>query len=464
MFFNSFTTIWHTFFILFFNFCYLCISQTTVYAQEVPIQFIENVSWEQLLEKAQNEGKFIFIDVYTDFCAPCKLMDNKVFKQQNVGIYYNQNFINVKMNMLVDAHENFMMKYELHSAPSLMFFSPNGELIDMEVGYMSAEKFLALGQEIQSMYEDIYIYYIFNEHYTELKDNSEKIVIEKPNEPMHSKAVNMTYEPKLTVYADSLHTPVQNLARFANLDNAYRNGNINILQMRQYAYFLKEYRKPYNTIVNKYLNAEKNNLKSKENKVFIYDFSVNLENNAIDHFLAHLDNYKVEYGSKKVNEKVRSAILHSVMTAIKERDYGLFEKAKKIIATINIEDKEWFLFKTEALFYQGIEKWSEYTKVVSKYLHVHNIDDPFLLNDFAAKFQQFGGEKHLSKALKWINTSLKIEDEYYNNYTKALLLCRLNLADDALEAVEHAIEIGTTRQEDCSEAIDLKDRIKSRRF
>mgnify|MGYP006251053641 FL=1 len=118
----------------------------------------------------------------------------------------------------------------------------------------------------------------------------------------------------------------------------------------------------------------------------------------------------------------------------------------------------------EALFYQGIEKWDEYTKVVSKYLNAHNIDDPFLLNDFASKFQQFGSEKHLPKALKWINTSLKIEDEYYNNYTKALLLCRLNLADDALEAVEHAIEIGKTRQEDCSEAIDLKDRIKSRRF
>ena len=462
MFFNSSTTISHTFFILFFNFCYLCTNYTTIYAQEVPIQFIQNVSWEQLLEKAQNEGKFIFIDVYTDFCSPCKLMDKTVFTQQEVGIYYNQNFINVKMNMLLDAHESFVMKHKLHSAPSLMFFSPNGELIDMEVGYMSAEKFLALGQEIQNMYEDIYVYYVFNQHYTELKDNSEKIVIEQPKAA--KKAINMTYEPKLTVYADSVHTPVQNLARFANLDDAYRNGNIDALQMRQYAYFLKEYRKPYNTIVNKYLNAENQNLESKENQEFIYNFSINLENKAIDYFLAHLDEYKIKYGSKKVNEKVCSAILHSVMTAIKERDYALFDKAKETIEKINIEDKEWFMFKMEALFYQGIEKWDEYTKVVSKYLNVHTIDDPFLLNDFPLKFEQFGNEKHLPKALKWINTSLKIEDEYYNNYTKALLLCRLNLADDALEAVEHAIEIGINRQEDCSEAIDLKDRIKSRRF
>jgi len=345
-----------------------------------------------------------------------------------------------------------------------MFFSPNGELIDMEVGYMSAEKFLALGQEIQSMYEDIYVYYVFNQHYTELEDNSEKIVIDKPNEDTHSKAVNMTYQPKLTVYADSTHTPVQNLARFANLDDAYRKGNIDAMQMRQYAYFLKEYRKPYNTIVNKYLNAENNNLETKENQQFIYNFAINLENKAIDYFIRHIDDYKIKYGSKQVNEKVRSAILHSVMTAIKERDYALFEKAKNTIEAISIEEKEWFMFKMEALFYQGIEKWDEYTKVVSKYLNAHNIDDPFLLNDFASKFQQFGSEKHLPKALKWINISLKIEDEYYNNYTKALLLCRLNLADDALEAVEHAIEIGKTRQEDCSEAIDLKDRIKSRRF
>ena len=301
--FHSNTTILHTFFILFFNFCYLCINTTTSYAQEVPIQFIQDISWEQLLEKAQNEGKFIFIDVYTDFCSPCKLMDKTVFIQQDVGIYYNQNFINVKMNMLLDAHEGFVMKHELHSAPSLMFFSPNGELIDMEVGHMSAEKFLALGQEIQNMYEDIYVYYVFNQHYAELKDDSEKIVIDKPNEATHSKAINMTYQPKLTVYADSMHTPVQNLARFANLDDAYRKGSINVLQMRQYAYFLKEYRKPYNTIVNKYLDAENKNLESKENKQFIYNFSINLENKAIDYFIAHLEDYKIRYGSKQVNEK-----------------------------------------------------------------------------------------------------------------------------------------------------------------
>ena len=51
-------------------------------------------SFEEALQKAKQENKLIFVDLYTTWCGPCKKMAAETFPQQAVGDYFNKNFVN----------------------------------------------------------------------------------------------------------------------------------------------------------------------------------------------------------------------------------------------------------------------------------------------------------------------------------------------------------------------------------
>jgi len=56
-------------------------------------------SWKDVQKKAKAEGKMIFVDCYTSWCGPCKMLARDVFTQKKVGDFFNKNFISVKLDM-----------------------------------------------------------------------------------------------------------------------------------------------------------------------------------------------------------------------------------------------------------------------------------------------------------------------------------------------------------------------------
>lgn len=108
------------------------------------IQFVHDIDSALALAKAQN--KPIFIDFYTSWCGPCKVMTKDVFPQEKVGKYYNSQFINCKIQCDdngkgVEVGKN----YQVYAYPTLMFLNPQGELIHSMAGGLSAEEFIDLG-------------------------------------------------------------------------------------------------------------------------------------------------------------------------------------------------------------------------------------------------------------------------------------------------------------------------------
>jgi thioredoxin-related protein len=70
-------------------------------AQDKPVSHAGPVNWmtfEQAVEANKKEKKQIFIDVYTTWCGPCKMMDKFTFSDPEVAKILNTRFYPVKLN------------------------------------------------------------------------------------------------------------------------------------------------------------------------------------------------------------------------------------------------------------------------------------------------------------------------------------------------------------------------------
>ncbi len=87
-------------------------------------------TFEEALKKAQAEKKDLFVDFYADWCGPCKIMADNIFTRQEVGKYFNSNFVCVQVN--VEAGENKVLtkKYNVTALPTMVFISRNGKKCD----------------------------------------------------------------------------------------------------------------------------------------------------------------------------------------------------------------------------------------------------------------------------------------------------------------------------------------------
>lgn len=106
------------------------------------IRFTEG-TWEHILNEARTQHKLIFIDIYTTWCAPCKVMDKNVFTNSKVGEKFNASFINYKVDAEKGEGNMLAKKYIISGYPTYLFVNPEGDLVYRAIGSMSVAKFMA---------------------------------------------------------------------------------------------------------------------------------------------------------------------------------------------------------------------------------------------------------------------------------------------------------------------------------
>ncbi len=105
--------------------------------------FVEK-PFAELLAQAKQENKVIFIDAYTTWCGPCKMMAAKVFPLEEVGKVYNKRFINAKFDMEKGEGPGLARRYSVMAYPTYLFVDGNGDIVHKGIGYIPQDAFLAL--------------------------------------------------------------------------------------------------------------------------------------------------------------------------------------------------------------------------------------------------------------------------------------------------------------------------------
>lgn len=100
------------------------------------------------LAKAKEQDKLVFVDVYTSWCGPCKMMSAEVFPQKEAGDFFNANFLNFKADAEKSEDGRHIARtYNVTAYPTFLFVNGDGELVYRFLGAKSVPELIEEGKK-----------------------------------------------------------------------------------------------------------------------------------------------------------------------------------------------------------------------------------------------------------------------------------------------------------------------------
>jgi thiol-disulfide isomerase/thioredoxin len=358
--------------------------------------------WTNILSKAKEENKLIFVDAYTTWCGPCKWMAENTFSDKKVSLYYNQHFINAKIDMEKGEGPALAKRYKVSAYPTLMYINGDGEVVHRVMGALDATRFLKEGE-----------------------------VALDPDSNY------MSWQKK---YESGNREPGFLLAFIEKTIDAGLDGE-NIVAEYFSSREQKEMTSPTSwQVINRYVQDESSP---------VFEFLV--KNRKI-----FADLYSPDSVNRKIIDVYYSNILRSSFN-ISSIEY---EAGKEKLKNSGFEEADRLLLMIEADSYKAKGEWEKYADVAINYLNKYPSKDPKELNGHAwAFYQHVEDNGKLSKAKAWIEKALQLQEDYSTLDTYAALLYKLNNKEEARIYAEKAIAQAKAAGEDYTETEDLLKKI-----
>jgi thioredoxin-related protein len=400
------------------------------------ISFKQVNNWQAVLSVAKAQHKNIFIDAYTTWCGPCKMMDQNTYQDSALGDIMNKYFINVKVQMdrtvkdksyeqawYGDA-DKLKESAQIDVFPTLLFYTTNGELILKTVGFKSSNTLAKIAQYVcepqkAREFENIL------EAYKEGKKNYDRLP-------------DLIFTVK-DIYGDK--------ALLSTLIKDYKENFIDKITINQ--------------------------LLTEKNLKFIAENIDPMLIKSSDNFFKACYNIpeKIEYFLGKGSAKyfINTVIIREeIFDKIYLNDKAISKKPnwKKIRHNLKYKysklNYDSLLLTSKLNFYRSVKNWNSYSKYKSKDIHLKlslngKIDPFFDLNVPAwDAFLNCTARRPLIKALAWSKLSMDLEDpspnvQFYD--TRANLLYKLGRINEAINMQKKAVEV--------EDSIALKERRKS---
>lgn len=371
------------------------------------IEFQHDLAWKELLAKAKESNKVIFVDAFTTWCGPCKMMAKNVFPDKEVGEYFNATFVNAKIDMEKGEGPDIAQKYGVRAYPTYLFVNGEGELVHSGLGYMPATDFLTLARAAGDP----------TKQYSPMKKKWEK----------GERSAQFLYD-----FTDQVS---QN--------------------------------EPYNTdllkeVTNAYVNTQKDLLTS-DNAAYLVRYISFPDSKGFQYILEHAAQLDEVLGKGTAEGTINQVIVNDIFTRypptdgdIAFDDISTYAKQKY---PAQYADKIISELKLNYLMTQNDLK--AYADHAISHVEKYGKEDAMLLNQVAWSFYENIDKKGLlKKALSWAMHSVELEDAYFNNDTVAALYYKLGKMKEAKAFAEKAIDLAKATGQDYSATQEMLDKIR----
>ncbi len=350
--------------------------------------------------KAKTQDKLIFIDAYTTWCGPCKWMAKNVFTDESAAAYYNQQFINVKLDMEKGEGIDFGEKYKVNAYPTLLFLNAEGEVVHLALGSRSIGQFIQLGE-------------------------------------------------------NALNPETQYLTQKQKHEAGERGAEF----LRKYTEILAEAALEKQEVVNQYLKTQ-DDWNTAENMEYIFTHSgADVSNHLFKHMHENAELFRTQLGADKIDSKIEWAINRSLPDDASPKD---LREAYKSYFPKTWEDK-YTVSLLERMMNGSIDvSNAEFTRLADNYFTTKPQDSWSFSNSAAWYiFENSVIEEEVEKAIGWALQSISIESNAYNNDTAAWLYYKNDDLYNATAFAKRAIDLGIENGDDTSETEKLIEKIKA---
>lgn len=98
------------------------------------------------LNQAKQAGRPVFIDFYTSWCGPCRVMERDVFTDSKLAAHLNERFINLKINAEKGEGVALAKQFGVGAYPTLVFLDENGIERARSTGFTTSQRLLKMAR------------------------------------------------------------------------------------------------------------------------------------------------------------------------------------------------------------------------------------------------------------------------------------------------------------------------------
>jgi thiol-disulfide isomerase/thioredoxin len=356
--------------------------------------------WQSLLVQAKKENKLIFVDAFTTWCGPCKMMAKQVFTDSAVGAFYNNNFICAKIDMEKGEGIELAETYAVAAYPTFIFVDGNGELQHRSVGYQEPAIFLTLGK-----------------------------------------------------------TALNEETRIGAMNKRYEDGDRNAEFLYRLAYAKYNAMEPdAGKIAEEYLKTQAD-WNTPDNLDLVYEFSGGLNSSMTKYLLENKPRFIARFGQAALNRKIDFIISNAANSL--NGDNPDFDKLQNTLVALDPNAAEQNMLKIKKSHYKRTKNWEDFKTSSINYYNKYPSNNPQELNAVAWDFYlHIDDKKALEEAAYWAQQAIKIDDKYYCNDTAAALFTKLGNKSKANKYINKAISLAKKEGADYSETEALKEKLK----
>lgn len=350
----------------------------------------EHLSWGDALAKARKEHKMVFLDAYTLWCGPCKLMVSNVFPDSSVGAFFNSQFVNLKMDMEHGDGIILAKKYGIAIFPTLLFFDDAGNVQHRAPGFHGVKDLIDLAKAA-----------------TDLQNNM--AALEKR-------------------YAAGERTP-EFLQKLTALKSAALDPNVN-------------------KVAQAYLKTQ-DNYSTPANMRFIMQYADDPFSDAFYYLIHNRAKFDSVYTKATVEDRL-DQIFENYLQAHPKLQLG---EVQRLYGTVYPEQGELLASSYRLTYYRKREDLERFVLSAVDHYTRFPCDEPDELIEISKIFsEEVTDPAMLKQALEWVKSAIKIQEHYYAYETQANLYAKLDQKKAAIKSAKRAIELAEQNDEEALEA------------